>query len=316
MPTLRFTIDSHLLQELGERLVGRPYIALAELVKNAYDADANHCEIVFSKDEIEIWDDGHGMSFAEFRDFWMRIGTTNKLEQRLSRSYGRPLTGSKGIGRLAVQFLARKVKLVTTSAMSGAQRVRAEVDWDKAIAAGELTRAKAHYDLSESREVYTRNSSTGTKIVLQRLNHTWMDAPDNGTSPAGDLAREIWMLQPPFVDAVTKTDEGPQLFRIDMVSIDERMEEVFRSQLTAVLKLWDAKIEGHIRDGRKLQRCQVTVTFRDGDTYEVMIPLQGQLLSQCEFESASTNFKVSNPEDWRGEGEILLQGLWRCPCVR
>ncbi|MEI6128403.1 MAG: hypothetical protein WCQ99_17805, partial [Pseudomonadota bacterium] len=35
-----FSVDSMLLRELGERLVGRPHIALAELVKNSYDADA------------------------------------------------------------------------------------------------------------------------------------------------------------------------------------------------------------------------------------------------------------------------------------
>ena len=37
---LTFTVDSRLLEELGARLVGKPSMALAELVKNAYDADA------------------------------------------------------------------------------------------------------------------------------------------------------------------------------------------------------------------------------------------------------------------------------------
>ena len=282
---LPFTIDSHLLQELGERLVGRPYIALAELVKNAYDADANHCEIVFSEDEIEVWDDGHGMTFDEFRDFWMRIGTTNKLEQRLSRNYSRLLTGSKGIGRLAIQFLGKKVRIVTTSAMNGGQRVNAEVDWDEAIAAGELTKAEAQYDISKSREeVYANGSLTGTKIVLQKLNHTWTDDAANSSSPVHELAREVWMLQPPFADAVDKADEGPEVFRIDLVSVDERMEEAFRSQLAGVLEVWDAKIEGKIREGRRTKRCHIAVTFRDGDTYEVATPLSGDPIDQCEFE--------------------------------
>ena len=281
---LPFTIDSHLLQELGERLVGRPYIALAELVKNAYDADANHCEIVFSKDEIEVWDDGHGMTFDEFRDFWMRIGTTNKLEQQLSRDYDRQLTGSKGIGRLAVQFLGRKVRIVTTSAMNGAERVYAEVDWDEAINAGELTKAEALYEVSESREVYASGSRTGTKIVLQKLNHMWTENAADSTSPVRALAREVWMLQPPFADAVDEADEGPEVFRIDLVSEDERMEEAFRAQLAGVLGLWDAKIEGEIRGGRKTKRCDVVVTFRDGDTYEVTTPLSEKLIDQCEFE--------------------------------
>lgn len=42
--TLNFSIDSSLLFQLGEQLVAKPSIALSELVKNAYDADATHVE--------------------------------------------------------------------------------------------------------------------------------------------------------------------------------------------------------------------------------------------------------------------------------
>ena len=45
MQQVYFTVDSELLRELGERLVGRQYIALAELVKNSFDADASRVEI-------------------------------------------------------------------------------------------------------------------------------------------------------------------------------------------------------------------------------------------------------------------------------
>ena len=283
MATLPFTIDSHLLQELGDRLVGRPHIALAELVKNAYDADANHCEIVLSENEIEVWDDGHGMTFDEFRDFWMRIGTTNKVEQKTSRDYGRVLTGSKGIGRLAVQFLGRKVKIITTSSKPSSPRVTATVNWDKAIEAGELTNAVAEYTLAQEREKYAKGSRTGTKIVLQKLNHDWSD-DDGGESPVRALARQVWMLQTPFADAVDEHDEGPEDFRVDLVSFDETMEESFRSQLAGVLDVWDAKIEGEIRNGRKTRRCDLVVSFRDGDTYEVATPFGGDLIDHCEFE--------------------------------
>lgn len=284
MKTLPFTIDSHLLQELGERLVGRPYIALAELVKNAYDADANYCEIVFSEDEIEVWDDGHGMTFDEFRDFWMRIGTTNKMEQRVSRKYGRLLTGSKGIGRLAVQFLARQVQIVTTSGMNDAKRVYAEVDWDAAIDAGELTRAVARYEVTERNEVYPKDSSIGTKIILRNLNHDWSAAPGDKDSPVRELAREVWMLQPPFADAIDELEEGPDVFRIDLVSIDEWMEDEFRSQLEGVLEVWDAKIQGEIRGGKATKRCDIVVGFRDGDKFEISTPLLKGQIDHCDFE--------------------------------
>ena len=58
MPSLNFTVDSALLRELGERLVGKPHIALAELVKNSYDADATKVIIRLLPDRIEILDNG------------------------------------------------------------------------------------------------------------------------------------------------------------------------------------------------------------------------------------------------------------------
>lgn len=72
--SLPFTVDSALLRELGERLVGRHHIAVAELIKNAYDADATCCNATISHDRIDVADNGHGMTFDEFQAYWMRIG--------------------------------------------------------------------------------------------------------------------------------------------------------------------------------------------------------------------------------------------------
>ena len=80
-----FDVDAALLRELGERLVGRADIAVAELVKNAYDADASLVHIQIERDWIVVEDNGHGMSDNEFRSFWMRIGSPHKLEQRVSK---------------------------------------------------------------------------------------------------------------------------------------------------------------------------------------------------------------------------------------
>jgi DNA mismatch repair ATPase MutL len=66
--TLQFSVDSALLQELGEKLVETVHLALSELVKNAYDADATEVEVVFETTEsgverIKIIDNGTGMNF-------------------------------------------------------------------------------------------------------------------------------------------------------------------------------------------------------------------------------------------------------------
>ncbi len=284
MPELNFTIDSHLFQELGERLVGRPYIALAELVKNAYDADANHCEILFLGDEIQVWDDGHGMTFQEFRDFWMRIGTTNKQRQQVSRRYSRLLTGSKGIGRLAVQFLGKQVEIITSGSARKPRRLKAEVDWDQAVKAGELTKAVARYEITDDQERYANGSKTGTKIVLKTLNHDWAYEEHDKDTPVRALAREVWMLRPPFADATDETAPAEGTFRVGLLSEDERMEAAFRSQLDIVLEAWDAKIEGEIRDGRRTRRCNILVTFRDGEEYEISTILDRPEIDDCSFE--------------------------------
>src|SRR5208283_560092 len=135
LATLKFSVDAALLKELGERLIGKHYIALAELVKNSYDADATKVTINIDpeNDRIEVSDNGQGMDFTEFQKFWMRIGSTHKEEQKISRRFGRPLTGSKGVGRLSVQFLAKKLELRTISDKNVKQALEASVEWEKAI---------------------------------------------------------------------------------------------------------------------------------------------------------------------------------------
>lgn len=118
---LTFTIDSRLLEELGENLVTRNHVALSELIKNAYDAEATEVEIEFinarkEKDrvsEICIEDNGHGMTVNDIQDKWMRVATTDKLNNPKTENYGREKAGEKGIGRFAVRRLAHRLELHT-----------------------------------------------------------------------------------------------------------------------------------------------------------------------------------------------------------
>src|SRR4051812_8392500 len=84
----KFSVDAALLRELGERLVGKPHIALAELVKNSYDADAHRVTITVDPDAIEVADNGHGMTFDEFERFWMRIGSPHRKTKHNLASWG------------------------------------------------------------------------------------------------------------------------------------------------------------------------------------------------------------------------------------
>lgn len=241
MPTLPFTIDAELLRELGERLVGKPHIVLAELVKNSYDADATQVTINFAPDEgrIEISDDGHGMSFEEFKNFWMRIGTIHKKEKQLS-GLGRLMTGSKGVGRLAVQFLANKLTIKTIPADKKRKGLEVHIDWKKAIETKptetkELTEVKVNYD-----EFDTRDLQQGTTIILEELKDEWTE------DSIRDLALELWWLQPPLKSLL---DDSKGRFDIHFRSTHQHYSKAFLQQMTAIQRIWIARLVGKTEDG-------------------------------------------------------------------
>ena len=239
MPTLQFTIDAELLRELGERLVGQPHIALAELIKNSYDADATQVTVKFSPDNnyIDISDDGHGMTFEEFKNSWMRIGTTHKKERR-SKNLARQMTGSKGVGRLAVQFLANKLTIRTISKDSS-EWLEAKIDWKEAVKAGELTEVTVEY---------TRNPSCpplrhGTSIILSELKDTWE------IDSIRKLATAVWWLQPPFGSALSHPDDSKDSFQVHFESAHQDYKETFEKQMGAIKSIWIARLVGKSVDG-------------------------------------------------------------------
>jgi signal transduction histidine kinase len=237
--TLPFTVDSALLRELGERLIGKNHVALAELVKNSYDADAN--EVLLNVDPggdtISVIDDGHGMTFDEFKKFWMRIGTPHKGKLKVSRRLKRPLTGSKGVGRLSVQYLADEMKLQSV-VRNEKQWLEATINWNDAIRKGLLTEAKVHCKLQTTNPPFPY----GTSVTLNGLKHAWDE------TTLKNLGRELWWLQPPFHS--TASTERKSRFDIALISPNAALEKAFKSQITAILDIWTARLVGRCNEGK------------------------------------------------------------------
>lgn len=135
---LNFNFDISAYRLLGRELITDRITALFEIVKNAYDANANLVEIEFislnpltSKSKIIIKDDGVGMYFEDLRDRWMVIGTSSKRRNRTSPPpYNRKVTGKKGIGRFAVDLLGSKLTLKTKRKEEN-RWIYLETDWTK-----------------------------------------------------------------------------------------------------------------------------------------------------------------------------------------
>jgi signal transduction histidine kinase len=278
-----FDVDAALLRELGERLVGRADIAVAELVKNAFDADASTVHIQINQDDIVVEDNGHGMTDTEFRSFWMRIGSPHKSKQRFSKTLKRPLTGSKGVGRLAVQFLGSSVEVKTTAIGAQAVELTATVDWTQAEKKKDLTKVVAYLQAADHGGGYCNGSTHGTRITIKKLAHDWTD-PER----ARNLALEIWELRSPEPASARRS---PDTFDIQLFSETDKVQEAFRVQLLAPLDIWHALIHGELHAAKKSggeAELAVSLRFRDQEK-----PLHHRFsIPQCYLHNLSFEIRV------------------------
>jgi signal transduction histidine kinase len=123
---LPFRAHARLLTMLGEQLIKNERIALVELVKNAYDADATLVTVDFQNfgdafaprldSAIVITDNGSGMPRSVIGGVWMNPATPSKAITKLASprtQLGRVLQGEKGIGRFATFKLGNDLALAS-----------------------------------------------------------------------------------------------------------------------------------------------------------------------------------------------------------
>lgn len=129
-----FVFSSRFSQLIGRQLISNPIIAVSELVKNSYDADAENITVEFSQlltdnPVLKISDDGDGMTFDDVKSKWMMVGTDNKVHSPFTAK-GRRKLGEKGIGRFSVERLARRLQIIS-SREGDDFSISFSVDWDE-----------------------------------------------------------------------------------------------------------------------------------------------------------------------------------------
>lgn len=117
---------ARLLTMLGEQLIKNERIALIELIKNSYDADADWVKVTFQgfgdnylieqDSKIIIEDNGDGMSQQIIENHWLNPATPEKKRRKKTNDTtkkGRIIQGEKGIGRFAIFKLGRKIDIIS-----------------------------------------------------------------------------------------------------------------------------------------------------------------------------------------------------------
>lgn len=119
----KFKTRARAVDMLGRQQIAGVPNAISELFKNAHDAYADHVEVdYFRSDNLFILrDDGLGMTHEDFENRWLTIGTESKISSLKGiikppidpTKPPRPITGEKGIGRLAIAVIGPQVLVLT-----------------------------------------------------------------------------------------------------------------------------------------------------------------------------------------------------------
>lgn len=161
MERLKYIVeDSTIAELLGVQNFTNKESAILELVKNAYDAQANNVSITFSDRSIVIIDDGIGMSKSTICENWMHVGKSDKgySLSGTEDNDGRVLAGSKGVGRFALARLGASVNVY--SAKKGEIPVKWTTNWSESIL-DDLTNEE--------------NLPLGTRIEISALRDRWTE---------------------------------------------------------------------------------------------------------------------------------------------
>ena len=201
---LYFTVDASHISRLGLELVAKQETAVAELVKNGYDADATNVDLIVNVESevsyLEILDNGSGMSLSELESGFMRLSTQSKVTNPVSKIFKRQKAGRKGIGRFAAQRLGKKLVLVTSTKESEFG-LQLEINWEEFEAQQTLS------SVPNSVKRIAKPFPHGTKLTILDLRDNWTDAQ------IARSYRHISELIQPFplskiADGEEKTDIG------------------------------------------------------------------------------------------------------------
>ena len=224
---------ARLLTMLGDQLIKDERIALIELIKNSYDADASWVKVTFEnfgenyevlpESKIIIMDDGEGMTKKTLSTKFLNPATPGKKLKKQKNdktAKGRIIQGEKGIGRFAMLKLGRKIDVISKTLDDDYEHIlhydfsKYDTDFLK-----ENNKEKELFldDLSvqfeeRSPEVFIRKdivlgirkykqSEKGTRIEISDLNKGWTE------EKIKNFANDIMKLQSIFDEITNKKNE-------------------------------------------------------------------------------------------------------------
>ncbi len=220
---LYFDVSSGLKSVIGRDLITNDEVAIFELVKNSFDANASSVQIYFDNSGIIIVDDGDGMSLDEIKSKWLQVAYSSKRESaepdfRTNLGPRKHYAGSKGIGRFSSDRLGESLTLQTRSKKdSGGPVNRLRIDW-----------TLFEGDLSVKFESIPVTYETASGFLLPDE----LSIPKSGTAISVEKTRIVWdrerikQLKRALAKLINPFGSASDGFSIEIFAPDELASDV------------------------------------------------------------------------------------------
>ncbi|NWG27041.1 MAG: ATP-binding protein [Ignavibacteriaceae bacterium] len=288
-----FDSDGKLFKHIGRNQIDSETIALIEIVKNSYDADATEVLITFDKvnkhnGEIIVTDNGHGMTHSQFEEFWMCPGTAHKEKEHTSPFYGRTMLGRKGMGRFGTDKIGAKVVVKSKTKVEPiafAATIDAD-EFEKPNAKFQNTPILINFLPRQEIKFVEKDYEFGTQIRMKKLRRTW------SSKMIGEVREELCLMITP--------DERSSNFNIifdvkDDVSLSGKLENSIKDGFSHELIIevdendnYVIKIDSRkIKDGNVLDDCLDNITASNNEfesnheiqeSFKSFGPISGRIL--------------------------------------
>ena len=308
---------ARLLVMLGDQLIKNEIVALTELIKNSYDANADECRIDFvdvsetydisDKSKIIISDDGFGMSKNTLTTHFLNPATPIKKNDenlKVKLRKGRVSQGEKGVGRFSMLKLGKRITVYTKEQNDDTIH-RIELNFDEfddemlskngKATVMFLDELSVEYSNVEKQELpqdsLIREKNKGTTIVINSLKGKW------GSKQIQELKGELVKFTPFRMesDSSNSNDVGVALQNIDFsikIYRNGKEDPFLDSSLQ--------KIQNIIKDKAlyKITGRYIENTGRIRFTY-----------SEANRKNNSITVSLSNPAEGKNEFQDAIKGL-------
>jgi len=182
---MQFRISSALKNLIGKELITDEFVAVFELVKNSFDANAKHVKVVFENQynpelaKIIIWDDGRGMSFDDLKNKWLFVAYSAKKDGTEDKDYRdkiktkRIFAGAKGVGRFSCDRLGDHLNMITLKDEPNSKIENLVVDWTdfEEDSNKEFVDVKVFHSVLDS--ISYKDFKQGTILEITGLRDVW-----------------------------------------------------------------------------------------------------------------------------------------------